>query len=235
MRRTDRLFDLIGILRDGRLHKAADLARRLEVSERTIYRDIADLIGTGVPIEGEAGVGYVMRGGFDIPPLMFTRGEITALVAGARILRSFVGAEMALAAQEALIKIESVLPPDLRDAAGAVPIHTLETGAVDDATRQRIDQVEAAAQSRRRLVFDYYDGDGAATRRAVRPLGLWFWGKVWTCVAWCELRDDFRMFRIDRMDRMQEGERFRADPDKSLAAFYAHESRRGYARPGTSR
>ncbi|MEE9428087.1 MAG: HTH domain-containing protein, partial [Paracoccaceae bacterium] len=92
MRRADRLFQIVQYLRGGRLLTAATLAERLEVSERTIYRDIADLIGSGVPIEGEAGVGYLMRSGYDLPPLMFNRDEIVALVAGARMLRAWGGA-----------------------------------------------------------------------------------------------------------------------------------------------
>ena len=110
MRRADRLFQIVQHLRGGRLVTARMLGERLEVSERTIYRDIADLQSTGVPIDGEAGVGYIMREGFDLPPLMFTRDEIVALVAGARMVRAFGGADMARAAEEALVKISAVLP-----------------------------------------------------------------------------------------------------------------------------
>ncbi len=109
MRRADRLFQIVQYLRGGRLLTARTLAERLEVSERTIYRDIADLIGSGVPIEGEAGVGYLMRAGYDLPPLMFNRNEIVALVAGARLIRAWGGASMAQAAEEALVKIDAVL------------------------------------------------------------------------------------------------------------------------------
>ena len=123
MRRADRLFQIVQHLRGGRLVTAAMLAERLEVSERTIYRDIADLQSTGVPIDGEAGVGYILREGFDLPPLMFTRDEIVALVAGARMTRAWGGAAMARAAQEALIKIETVLPIDKRNNLNSVEIH----------------------------------------------------------------------------------------------------------------
>ena len=102
MRRADRLFQIVQYLRGGRLVTAEQLAERLEVSRRTIYRDVADLIGSGVPIEGEAGVGYVMRAGYDLPPLMFTNDEVAALVAGARLVRAWGGTAMAEAAQEAL-------------------------------------------------------------------------------------------------------------------------------------
>ncbi|VAW06688.1 Transcriptional regulator, DeoR family, partial [hydrothermal vent metagenome] len=110
MRRADRLFQIVQYFRGGRLVTAAQLGAWLEVSERTIYRDIADLQGSGVPIDGEAGVGYLMRDGYDLPPLMFTRDEIVALVAGARLIRAWGGADMARAAEEALVKIETVLP-----------------------------------------------------------------------------------------------------------------------------
>ena len=110
MRRADRLFQIVQLLRGGRLTTAARLAERLEVSERTIYRDIADLQASGVPVDGAAGVGYVLRDGFDLPPLMFTRDEIVALVAGARMIRAWGGASMARGAEEALVKIAAVLP-----------------------------------------------------------------------------------------------------------------------------
>jgi len=128
MRRADRLFQIVQHLRGGRLVTARMLSERLEVSERTIYRDIADLQSTGVPIDGEAGVGYLMREGFELPPLMFTRDEIVALVAGARMVRAFGGAAMARAAEEALIKIGSVLPDSERDRISRTEIHTPSWG-----------------------------------------------------------------------------------------------------------
>lgn len=224
MRRADRLFQIVQYLRGGRLLTARILAERLEVSERTIYRDIADLIGSGVPIDGEAGIGYLMRSGYDLPPLMFSRAEITALVAGARMVRSFGGAEMALAAEEALVKIEAVLPPDLRDRPAGVAIHAHDAGALSNADRTMVDRLDRAVDAVRKMSLDYRDADGAATRRIVRPLGLWFWGKVWTLIAWCELRDDFRMFRIDRIATAEDAGPFRPDRDKSLTVFFQREA-----------
>ena len=125
MRRADRLFQIVQYLRGGRLVTAAKLGETLEVSERTIYRDIADLQASGVPIDGEAGVGYVMRAGYDLPPLMFTRDEIVALVAGARLIRAWGGIAMARAAEEALVKIEAVLPDAERSRANQVQIHAI--------------------------------------------------------------------------------------------------------------
>ena len=142
MRRADRLFQIVQYLRGGRLTTARMLAERLEVSERTIYRDVADLIGSGVPIDGAAGVGYLMRAGYDLPPLMFTRDEIAALTAGARMVRSFGGAEMALAAEEALQKIEAVLPEALRAHTAAVAIDASDAGALSDNDRAMIDRLD---------------------------------------------------------------------------------------------
>lgn len=220
MRRADRLFQIVQYLRGGRLVTAATLAERLEVSERTIYRDIADLQTSGVPIDGEAGIGYIMRDGYDLPPLMFTRDEIVALVAGARLIRAWGGAAMARAAEEALVKIESVLPEPERRRANQVEIHAM-AWEMTPAVRARIDEIEAAVEARRRLTLAYRDAEEKKTERTVRPLGLWFWGKVWTLVAWCELRDDFRMFRLDRIAAMDDaGRPFRPERGKTLTDFY---------------
>lgn len=158
MRRADRLFQIVQHLRGGRLVTARQLSEWLEVSERTIYRDVADLIGTGVPIEGEAGVGYVMRAGFDLPPLMFTRDEIVSLVAGARMIRAFGGAEMARAAQEAIIKIEAVLPEAERARAQSVEIHAMNGPQMPDAHRALLDRLDRAIEDRTRVRLEYKIG-----------------------------------------------------------------------------
>ncbi|MEM9032638.1 MAG: YafY family protein, partial [Pseudomonadota bacterium] len=181
---------------------------------------IADLIGSGVPIEGEAGVGYLMREGYDLPPLMFTGDEIVALVAGARLIRAWGGHHMAHAAEEALVKISAVVPEDARRRAAAVQVHAFQMPELDDATRHRIDALEVAVEARTRLVLSYQDSEGRGTDRPVRPLGLWFWGKVWTLVAWCELRSDFRMFRLDRIEDMREEGSFRHEQGRTLKDFY---------------
>ena len=220
MRRADRLFQIVQYLRGGRLLTAATLAERLEVTKRTIYRDVADLIGSGVPIEGEAGVGYIMRAGYDLPPLMFNSEEIVALVAGARMIRAWGGAQMAAAAEEALVKIEAVLPDDARVKAASVPIHALALGNLSDDVRALIDRIEKASDNSVRLDIDYADQYGALSSRIIRPLGLWFWGKVWTAVGWCELRDDFRMFRLDRIENIKEIGPFKPEKGKTLRDFY---------------
>ncbi|MGD1924177.1 MAG: helix-turn-helix transcriptional regulator [Paracoccaceae bacterium] len=220
MRRADRLFQIVQCLRGGRLTTAAQLAERLEVSERTIYRDIVDLQGTGVPVEGEAGFGYVMHDGFDLPPLMFTNDEITALVAGARLLQAWGGIEMARSAEEALVKIDAVLPEAVRARAQAVRIHAMAPEMSDD-LRIRLDGIDHAINERHLMRIVYHREDGTESERAVRPLALWFWGKVWTLVSWCELRTDFRMFRVDRIQSMEElDERFRHERGKTLSDYF---------------
>lgn len=219
MRRADRLFRIVQHLRGGRLVTARKLAERLEVSDRTIYRDIADLQGSGVPIEGEAGVGYVMAAGFDLPPLMFTRDEVTALVAGARLLQAFGGAEMGRAAEEALEKIRAVLPEAERGPARDVAMAAIGIG-FDQTLRDRLDAIQAVIDAGERLHLSYTDEAGRVTERVVRPVGQLFWGKVWTLIAWCELRADFRMFRADRIAAMTPGTRFRPERGKRLVDFY---------------
>lgn len=221
MRRADRLFQIVQYLRGGRLLTAQMLAERLEVTKRTVYRDVADLIGSGVPIEGEAGVGYVMRAGYDLPPLMFNSDEIVALVAGARMIRAWGGASMAANAEEALIKIEAVLSDEARAKAATVPIHAFTMGDMGEDVRTNIDRIEAASDGNIRLDLDYADKDGMTSARVIRPLGLWFWGKVWTVVGWCELRNDFRMFRLDRIKDMEEIGPFKPVKGQTLRDFYA--------------
>ncbi|SNS54370.1 helix-turn-helix transcriptional regulator [Antarctobacter heliothermus] len=220
MRRADRLFQIVQALRGGRRTTAAALAEKLEVSRRTIYRDIADLQSTGVPIDGEAGFGYVMQEGFDLPPLMFDSDEIVALVAGARLVQAWGGAAMARAAEEALAKIDAVLPAAARARARAVHVHSLGLGLAPD-LRARIDRIEQAVEQSERLELAYRDEAGAKTTRVVRPLGLWFWAPAWTLVSWCELREDFRMFRLDRIARMTDAGRFRPERGRKLSDFYA--------------
>lgn len=230
MRRADRLFQIVQYLRAGRLLTARMLAERLEVSERTIYRDIADLQTSGVPIDGEAGIGYLMRAGYDLPPLMFTREEMTALVVGARFVRAWGGAEMALAAEEALVKIEAVLPEAERRMASQVPVYAFDY-AMQPVDRQNLDRLNEAISARAVMEIDYEDVNGEATSRLIEPLSLFFWGKVWTLAAWCRLRDDFRTFRVDRLRRLdQTGETAPRGTGRSLQDFLARMAASGASR-----
>ena len=217
MRRADRLFRIVQLIRGRRLSTAAFLAVRLEVSERTVYRDIADLAAQGVPIEGEAGVGYRMRAGYDLPPLMFTKEEAQALVAAVRIAQSRLDDALAGHVETALSKILAVLSPKARAAAETVGV-LAPPRALDVATRQRLGELREATEQRRKLQMRYFDLRGAASERVVRPLGCIYWGEVWTLAAWCESRDGFRSFRIDRIESLAVlEERFRDEPGRSLA------------------
>jgi predicted DNA-binding transcriptional regulator YafY len=217
MRRADRLFQLVQLIRGRRLSTAAFLATRLEVSERTVYRDVADLVAQGVPIEGEAGVGYRMRTGFDLPPLMFTRDEAQALAASVRVARPHLDDALGAAAEAALSKILGVLPPSARTAVESMAL-LAPAAALDAATRARLQALRGAAEQRRKARFDYVDVEGRTSTRTVRPLVCAYWGQVWTLAAWCESRADFRNFRIDRIEALDVlDERFRDEPGRTLA------------------
>jgi predicted DNA-binding transcriptional regulator YafY len=218
MRRADRLFAIVHHLRGRRLTTAAQLAQWLEVSERTIYRDIADLAGSGVPIDGEAGVGYRIRAGFDLPPLMFTFDEIDALVIGARFVEAWAGPKLASGARSALAKIAAALPPDKRIALERSPLFAPGFN-VDPKPGERLDALRQAIGEQRFADLDYKDGADQSTQRRVRPLGLYFWGDVWTLAAWCELRQDFRNFRLDRIVEASISERFPDESGKRLEDF----------------
>ncbi len=198
MRRADRLFQLVQILRNKRLVTARELAERLDVSERTIYRDIQDLSLSGVPVEGEAGVGYHLRYSLDIPPLMFTAAEIEALVVGARMLKAWGGSELGSSAQSVLDKVQAVIPAELHRHLEESRLFAMRFGTRQD-LESTLDVCRHAIAQRRYLRLDYQRADTECSVREVKPLGLYFWGNVWTLTAWCELRHDFRTFRLDRI------------------------------------
>ena len=205
MRRADRLFAIVAHLRGRRLTTAAQLARWLEVSERTIYRDVADLGASGVPVDGEAGVGYRIRAGFDLPPLMFSFDEIDALVIGARFVESWGGPGLAGGARSALAKIAAALPADKRIALERSRLFA-PGFFIDPQPGERLDALRRAIADARYSDLDYKDAEGRSTQRRVRPLGLYFWGDAWTLAAWCELRGDFRNFRLDRIAAVRAAE-----------------------------
>jgi predicted DNA-binding transcriptional regulator YafY len=217
MRRADRLFTIVQLLRGGRRVTARQLAERLEVSERTIYRDVDELTLCGVPIEGEAGRGYRLPKSFEIPPLMFERHEIEALVVGVRLVEAWCGPGLAASARSALARIRGVVPADL--IGGVDDTRVYAPRFMRGTNPQHFEIAHHATTERRRLAIGYADEDGAASARTIRPLGLYFWGKVWTLVAWCELRTDFRSFRLDRIREPALGEPFADEPGKTLEIF----------------
>lgn len=220
MRRADRLFEIVQRLRGGRLVTAATLAEELEISVRTLYRDIVDLQANGVPIDGAAGVGYILRDGYQVPPLMFTLDEIEALAIGARLVQAWGGDALGKAAEEALVKIESVLPKALKGKAQATPIFAPDFKMPIE-TKRTLDTLRRAIRERRRLSFHYLKLDGGESDRSVEPLALSFWGGKWTFAAWCELRRDFRGFRVDRMSGLVPGDTFPAVGGRQLKDYLA--------------
>jgi len=194
------------------------------VTERTIYRDVRDLMASGVPIEGEAGVGYILREGYDLPPLMFNEQEIEALVLGVRIVESWADPKLAEAAANVIAKVETIIPERLRrhmaeTALLAPSDHFVEPIEVDPSELRR------AVRGRLKVHFAYSDAEGQATARNVRPLALAFYGPVWLLASWCELRQDFRSFRLDRMSGLEVlDESFRPEPGKTIQDFLKRDS-----------
>ena len=217
MRRADRLFHIIQLIRGRRLTTAAYLAQRLEVSERTIYRDVADLQFQGVPLEGEAGVGYRLGAGFDLPPMMFTQDEAKALVASVRMAQVWLDPALAQSAEDALGKILSVLPVDARVAAEALAVYA-PPGGLPPSAQRTLQTLREAVHERCKVFINYRDLADKPSERTLRPLGCFYWGKVWTLAAWCEQRNDFRSFRVDRVTSVRRlEERFRDEPGRTLA------------------
>ena len=219
MRRTDRLFELIQILRDGRLHRGKDLAERLEISLRTLYRDMDTLIASGIPVEGERGLGYMMTAPITLPPLNLTLTELEALHLGLAVVTKAADPELQRAAKTLSEKVDAVLPEDRAAPAtgwgfAVYPFAEAARGFVHMAP------LRAAIRSRRKIDIAYAAPDGAETRRRLRPLQMEYWGRVWTLTSWCELRQDFRVFRVDRIRTLDVSfDTFPEEPGKTLADY----------------
>jgi predicted DNA-binding transcriptional regulator YafY len=198
MGRSDRLFDLIGILRDGRLYRAQDLADRLSVSVRTVYRDMDTLIASGIPIAGERGLGYMATAAITLPPLNLTAVELDALTLGMAIVAEAADPELARAAQSLTDKVQAVLPEGRRAVPRGLAVYPFAEAAKGF---EVMAPIRAAIRARQKVEIAYADAAGAASVRTIRPLQMEYWGRVWTCTAWCELRSDFRVFRLDRITR----------------------------------
>lgn len=220
MRRAERLFQILNQLRNRRMViTARQMAATLRVSERTIYRDVQSLILSGVPIEGEAGVGYRLRRQYDLPPLMFDADEVEALLLGARMVSSWGDRQLAVSASNAMQKILAVLPAHLRELEEQLPIQVpqfqqqLLASAYGGLVRKAIKQKQA-------LSIQYSDAQDNYTERTIYPLGLFFWGNSWTLVAWCLLRGSYRIFRLDRIMQCNElQEVFITDKNMSLENY----------------
>ncbi len=223
MQRAERLFQLLTLLRNRRMVMTAkQLSDELSVSERTIYRDIQSLSLSGVPVEGEAGVGYRLSHRYQLPPLMFDRHEVEALLLGARMVSSWGDSAMAENAKRAMQKILSVLPDHLRYSDETLPLLVPHMEDVQKFYTAHSERIREASRLHQRVKIAYVRADAQESSRILEPLGLIFWGKVWTLVAWCHLRSDYRTFRLDRIQQLEPiDEFFTTHETKSLAHFLA--------------
>ncbi len=223
MRRADRLFQIVERLRRRRRAQTGhDLAEALGVSLRTIYRDVQDLVASGVPIRGEAGVGYALDAGFDLPPLMFDEEEIEALMLGARMVEASGDPSLVRAAQSVVAKVRAVLPKRLESRIEASPLYAPRFH-LNARGRAGLEELRAAIRTRHKVALGYQDREGSPSTRHVEPLGLFYWGHGWSLAAWCELRGGFRNFRLDRIVELKVlDEPCTPDPSRGLEAFFQH-------------
>lgn len=223
MRRGDRLFDVMRLLRDGQLHRAQDIAARLGVSVRTIYRDMDSLIAAGVPVEGARGSGYRVTDAIALPPLTLTAAELEALNLGIAIVGEAADPDLKQAATRLAEKIDAVLPTQaIADSdAWKYAVHPFADAARGFA---HMPTLRAAIRARQKLRLTYHSRNKALTQRVVRPLHLEYWGRIWSLTAWCELRAAHRVFRVDLI-RTAEAlpELFVDESGKTLADFTKHQ------------
>lgn len=219
MRRADRLFQIVQHLRARRLTTAAQLGEFLAVSERTIYRDIRDLSLSGIPVKGEAGVGYCLDHSFELTALMFTPAEVEAVVVGLRMAKAFGGPRLRAAAVPALDKVILALPKSRRAEVDRPQMYAPAVNSLRG-TEDLLETLRGAIDERMLLRLNYRDDKGRQSSRTVRPLALYFWGSAWTLAAWCNLREDFRNFRLDRLTAcVRTGASFAYEPGKTLGDF----------------
>ena len=220
MRRAERLFRLVDEMRAAGVSRAEDLAARFEVSVRTVYRDIAHLQASGLPIEGEAGVGYLLRPGFDLPPTTFTHDQIDALAVGLAVVEGSGDHALASAAREARAKLQASLPDPKGRALADAPFRALRA-----ADPPHIAPLREAIRLRRVVRIDYETEGGERSERRVRPLVIWNMPDGWMVSGWCELRGDFRTFRLDRIAAFEPtDDTFAPDARTDLAAFLAQDA-----------
>lgn len=227
MRRADRLFQVTLLLGRGRILTGDRLAERLGVSKRTVYRDIQDLSRSGVPIEGEAGVGFRLRGGYQVPPLMFTPEEIQALVFGARLVQSCADEGLHAAAEDVLAKVDAVLPTHLRPMLED-PRLLVPDFRVSPDVKRALGELREAVSRKRIVTFCYTQGDGSVITPRVWPLCLRYISGTWTLGGWSDRESAFRVFRLYRIqDLAVTAERFPFEQGRTLTDFLAAADRLG--------
>jgi predicted DNA-binding transcriptional regulator YafY len=222
MRRADRLFDILQALRVAtRPMTAAAIAERLEVTVRTVYRDIATLQARRIPIEGAAGIGYVLRRGFELPPLMFTDDEIDAIAVGARLVRRLRDPGLERAAASVLAKVATVLPESVRSGVAAAPFFVSD-GSAEAPAGIDLAALRQAIRDTRKLRIAYRDAEARETERIVWPVAMAYYVDVTLLGAWCELREDFRNFRVERITASSVlEERFSTDNGRLMERWFA--------------
>lgn len=218
MRRSDRLSEIIEIVQDGRLHLARDIAERLEVSVRTIYRDFDTLAASGVPIDGERGVGYMLREPVFLPPMNLSLVELEALHLGMAIVAAAADTELQDAAASLTRKVNKVATANgsapKRWGFGVYPFAQAKLGF------KHMPTIRKAIRDQQKLKIDYLSLDNITSTRTIRPLQTEYWGRVWTVSAWCESRADFRAFRIDRITACAPtGDHFKDEPGRRLEDY----------------
>ncbi|MEP3278406.1 MAG: YafY family protein [Stappiaceae bacterium] len=219
MRRAERLFRLVQILRQaGGTMTAAMIADELEISVRTVYRDIGHLQGSGLPIDGEAGVGYMLRPGFDLPPMTLTIEQAEALLLGARLVGAVGDASLRASAGEVLQKLIEVLPEETSQYVSNAPLAAVIGGGGEE--KAPTPNMRKAIREKRKVSFSYFSLKQERTNRTIRPLGLTCFGAVWLMTGWCELRNDFRDFRVDRIEDFDLLDEIFADEDQKTYSYY---------------
>jgi predicted DNA-binding transcriptional regulator YafY len=215
MRKIDRLFEIIQLLRGHRLRTAEYIAKHLGISTRTVYRDIQALMASGLPVEGERGVGYVIRGEITLPPLPFTLEEAQAVSIGLRLVSSMTDKNLRKAAQEARIKVNAVIPNKTTE--GGIHVYVPVGGQNQ---HDIFSTLHRAVDGRQICRLCYTSATDDITTREIYPLALEYWGHVWTLAAWCLLRNSFRAFRLDRIQGLSAlPEKFRLATHQSYQAY----------------
>ncbi len=228
MRRGDRLFQIVQLLRTHKSITARQMAQRLEVSERTIYRDMQDLSLASVPIISETGVGYSIDSSYSLPPITFNEDELEALLLGARMVQSWSDRKMAAEAARVIEKIECILPQDLKRSLQSQEILVPAFHIFSDVAQQ-LPGIRGSIKRQNKIQLYYQRADSQRSQRIIWPLGLFFWGKVWTMVAWCEKRNEYRQFRIDRIEQYEVlDEIFQTKEDQTLKYYLLQACNEGY-------
>jgi predicted DNA-binding transcriptional regulator YafY len=222
LRRADRLFDILRILRAARQPvTAASIADELEVTVRSVYRDIATMQARRIPIEGAAGVGYVLHRGFELPPLMFTEDEAEAIAVGVKMLARTGDPGLQKAAESVLSKVTLVVPDPLREYLNTAPVYVSKSGAPVPALRDLPTTIRHAIRDGRKMRIAYQDENGRETLRVIQPFAVAYYVEATLVCAWCELRNDIRHFRTDRVVSADVLDEAFAIPEPVIAAWLA--------------